>query len=69
MTSPSAARFRLLAPLALCQIIGWGTTFDMPGALGRIIAADLGFSNEAAFAGLSVMMIVSGLAGPWAGRL
>ncbi|MCV3765617.1 MFS transporter [Rhizobium sp. TRM95796] len=69
MTSPSAARFRLLAPLALCQIIGWGTTFDMPGALGRVIAADLGFSNEAAFAGLSVMMIVSGLAGPWAGRL
>jgi predicted MFS family arabinose efflux permease len=69
MTSPSTARFRLLAPLALCQIIGWGTTFDMPGALGRIIAADLGFSNEAAFAGLSVMMIVSGLAGPWAGRL
>jgi predicted MFS family arabinose efflux permease len=69
MTSPSTARFRLLAPLALCQIIGWGTTFDMPGALGRIIAGDLGFSNEAAFAGLSVMMIVSGLAGPWAGRL
>jgi predicted MFS family arabinose efflux permease len=67
MTS-SFARLRLLAPLALSQIIGWGTTFDMPGALGRVIAADLGFSNEMAFAGLSVMMIVSGLAGPWAGR-
>lgn len=62
-------RFRLVAILAAGQIVGWGTTFDMPGVLGRLIADDLGLSNALAFGGLTVMMLVGGIAGPWTGRL
>ena len=62
-------RFRLVTILAAGQIVGWGTTFDMPGVLGRLIADDLGMSNALAFGGLTAMMLVGGIAGPWTGRL
>ncbi len=65
----SSSRLRLIALLAVSQIAGWGVSFDMPGVFGRRIAADLGMSNEMAFAGLTVMMLVSGFAGPLVGRL
>src|SRR3546814_5474319 len=58
-----------VAVLAVTQLIGWGTTFETLGVLGRTIAPDLGMPNEVAFAGLSVMMVVSALAGPTTGRL
>jgi hypothetical protein len=44
-------RLALVASLALCQILGWGTTFEMPAVFGRAMAADLGIANELAFAG------------------
>lgn len=62
-------RLRLVAILAAGQIVGWGTTFDMPGVLGRQIAADLGMSNALAFGGLTAMMLIGGFAGPWTGQL
>ena len=57
-----------VAVLAVTQLIGWGTSFDMLGVMGRIIAPDLGLPNEIAFAGLTLMMIVSAFAGPVTGR-
>ena len=57
-----------VAVLAVTQLIGWGTSFDMLGVMGRIIAPDLGLSNEVVFSGLTLMMIVSALAGPATGR-
>ncbi|PDT15241.1 MFS transporter [Rhizobium sp. J15] len=54
--------------LAVTQLIGWGTTFDMLGVMGRTVAPDLGLPNEAAFAGLTIMMTVSAIAGPATGR-
>ena len=54
--------------LAVTQLIGWGTTFDMLGVMGRIVAPDLGLPNEVAFAGLTIMMTVSAIAGPATGR-
>ncbi|MBP1850906.1 MFS transporter [Rhizobium halophytocola] len=65
----SPDRLRLIAVLAVSQIVGWGTTFDMPGVLGRTIAGDLDLANEVAFAGLTVMMVTGGLLGPLTGRL
>ena len=53
-----------VAVLAITQLVGWGTTFDMLGVMGRIIAPDLGLANEVIFLGISVMMLVSALAGP-----
>ncbi len=58
-----------IAVLAVTQLIGWGTTFDMLGVMGRVIAPDLGLPNEVVFGGLSIMMVVSALAGPTTGRL
>ncbi|MDQ0133314.1 putative MFS family arabinose efflux permease [Neorhizobium galegae] len=58
-----------IAVLAVTQIISWGTTFDMLGVMGRIVAPELNLPNEVVFFGLSIMMLVSALAGPAAGRL
>jgi hypothetical protein len=33
-----------IAAIGILQIIGWGSTFNLPGMLGDRIAADLGFS-------------------------
>ncbi|MGF9562572.1 MFS transporter [Neorhizobium sp. BT27B] len=55
--------------LAVTQLIGWGTTFESVGVLGRRLAPDLGLANEVVFAGLSVMMMVSALASPLVGRM
>lgn len=54
--------------LAITQLIGWGTTFDMLGVMGRVIAPALGLPNEAIFAGLTIMMVVSAFVGPATGR-
>ncbi|WP_064711288.1 MFS transporter [Rhizobium bangladeshense] len=68
---PNSFRFRsaqTVIVLAITQLIGWGTTFDMLGVMGRIVAPDLGLANEVAFAGLTIMMIVSAIVGPATGR-
>lgn len=67
--SSSLRSAQIIAVLSVTQLIGWGTTFSMLGVLGRVIAPDLEFSNEIVFAGLTVMMVVSALAGPTTGRL
>lgn len=58
-----------VAVLSVTQIISWGTSFDMLGVMGRIIAPELNLANEVVFFGLSIMMLVSALAGPTTGRL
>lgn len=63
----SASSARTVVVLAITQLIGWGTTFESIGVLGRRLAPDLGFANEIAFAGLSVMMLVSAFSSPLVG--
>lgn len=58
-----------IAVLAVTQLTGWGTTFEVLGVMGRVIAPDLGLANEVIFAGLTIMMVISALAGPATGRL
>ncbi|MGV1951529.1 MFS transporter [Agrobacterium vitis] len=65
----SLARLRLLSVLSISQIVGWGTSFDLFGVLGRTIAADIGISNETGFLGATVMLLIMGFAGPASGRL
>ncbi|TRL30671.1 MFS transporter [Rhizobium straminoryzae] len=62
-------RARLIAVLSLTQIIGWGTGFDMVAVIGPRMGAEIGLSNAVIFGGLTVMMVVSGLAGPSVGRM
>lgn len=72
MFPPMTFSFRsaqTVSVLAVTQLIGWGTTFESVGVLGRRLAPDLGLPNEIVFAGLSVMMMVSALMSPVVGRL
>lgn len=63
------SRTLLVAALAVSQILGWGTTYEMPAVFGRAMAAELGLANEMAFAGLTVMMLTMAFLGPWTGRM
>lgn len=70
MSKPETRRAaQTVAVLAVTQLVGWGTSFDMLGVLGRVIAPELGLANEVVFLGLSIMMLISALAGPKTGRL
>ncbi|WP_407049474.1 MFS transporter [Methyloraptor flagellatus] len=62
-------RFRTIAVLAVTQLIAWGTTYEMPGVLGRIMARDIGVANELVYSGLTLMMLTAALLGPTVGRL
>lgn len=58
-----------IAVLAVTQLAGWGTSFEVLGVMGRVIAPALQLPNEVIFGGLTVMMIVSALFGPKVGRM
>ncbi|PIO98381.1 MFS transporter [Pleomorphomonas carboxyditropha] len=62
------ARLRLVGVLAVTQVIGWGTTFDMPGVMARKMAPDVGLGIDTTFFGLTLMMLVIGLTGPAVGE-
>ena len=69
MASLPLRSIQTVAVLAVTQLAGWGTSFEVLGVMGRVIAPELGLANEIIFAGLTIMMIVSALAGPLTGRL
>ena len=54
----------VLLVLAITQLIGWGT-IGLPAIVGREMAADLGMSLPAVFAGTSVLYVTMGLCAPW----
>ncbi len=58
----------LVACLSLTQIVGWGTTYYMPAVLGPAMAAHLGTRTDLLFLGVTVMIGLSGLLAPMAGR-
>lgn len=64
----SPARLRLVGVLAVTQVIGWGTTFDMPGVMARKMAPDVDLSIDSSFFGLTLMMLMIGLTGPIVGE-
>jgi len=67
---PVSARLLLLAaPLAVTQMIGWGTTFWLPAVLVGPLVRDLAISSEAVFAGITIMLLVSAAVGPRFGRI
>lgn len=53
-----------LLVLAITQIIGWGT-IGLPAIVARQMAADLGMTIPAAFAGTSVLYVTMGLIAPF----
>lgn len=55
--------------LGISQLVGWGVTYYLVGALADRIAADFGWSMALVQGGFSAALLVMGLTSPWAGRL
>ncbi len=68
MRLSSSVRLRLVGVLAVTQVTGWGTTFDMPGVMARRMAPDVGLTIDVSFFGLTLMMLIIGLTGPAVGE-
>ena len=81
MTSPPAARpsprpwsladpaLRAVVALGCTQIIAWGTTLYVLGALGGPIARDTGWGEAVVYGGLTVGLLVSAALSPTLGRV
>jgi MFS family permease len=55
--------------LGLSQLVCWGITYYLIGALGELMAADLGWSRSLVYGGFSIALLVMGLCSPLVGRL
>ncbi|CAB3695874.1 MFS transporter [Achromobacter pulmonis] len=59
---------RAVVCLGLTQLVGWGVTFYLIGALGPDMAADLGWDPATIYGGFSCAIVVMALVSPLAGR-
>lgn len=59
----------LVVVLAIVQLTGWGTTYYMPSVLAPALSRDLGLDATGIYLGVTVMVGLTGLASPYAGRL
>jgi MFS family permease len=61
---------RVVIPaLGITQIFAWGSTFYLPAVLAPLIASDTGWPYDLTVGGVSVGLLVAGLASPRVGRL
>jgi MFS family permease len=51
----------LVVVLGTTQMIGWGTTYYLPGILGQAMARDLGLSSAQVFSGIAITLIAAAL--------
>jgi hypothetical protein len=59
----------VVAALGVTQIFAWGSTFYLPAALAPLIASDTGWPYDLTVGGVSVGLLVAGLASPRVGFL
>jgi predicted MFS family arabinose efflux permease len=59
----------VVSALGITQIFAWGSTFYLPAALAPLIASDTGWPYDLTVGGVSVGLLVAGLASPRIGRL
>jgi predicted MFS family arabinose efflux permease len=61
---------RIVVPaLGVTQILAWGSTFYLLGVLSPLIARDTGWSYDLVVSGVSVGLLVAGIAAPRVGHL
>jgi len=66
---PSPPSPRLVVPaLGVTQILAWGSSYYLPTVLAKPIAADTGWPLTSVVAGLSIGLLIAGLASPLVGR-
>lgn len=58
---------RAIVCLGLTQLVGWGVTFYLIGALGPAMAADLGWNGATVYGGFSAAIVTMALVSPLAG--
>lgn len=58
---------RAIVCLGLTQLVGWGVTFYLIGALGPAMTADLGWNAATVYGGFSAAIVTMALASPLAG--
>src|SRR6516162_9145664 len=68
MTALSDRRI-IIPALGITQIFAWGSTFYLPAALAPLIASDTGWPYDLTVGGVSVGLLVAGLASPRVGHL
>ncbi len=69
MTTEPPPSARLIVPaLGLTQILAWGSSYYLPTVLAAPIAADTGWPLTWVVAGLSLGLLIAGLAAPLVGR-
>ena len=68
MTDRSSARL-IVPALGITQILAWGSSYYLPAVLAQPIATDTGWPLTWVVGGLSLGLLVSGLAAPLVGRL
>lgn len=61
--------WRTSLTLGLTQLIAWGSTFYLAAILAGPMAAELALTPARVFAAFSSALVLSGLVGPWAGRV
>ena len=60
--------WRAVPVLGITQIVAWGAIYYSPVLLMPLIAAERGWSLTFTMAGVSLGLLVAGLAAPWVGR-
>ena len=68
MSRPAPSAFRVVAPIGVAQLVGYGGAYYMPAILAGPIGRDLGLPATATFAGLSAALVVSSFMGPRVGQ-
>jgi MFS family permease len=58
----------IIPALGVTQILAWGSTYYLSTVLAKPIAADTGWSLTWVVAGLSIGLLIAGLAAPFVGR-
>lgn len=60
---------RVVLALGTAQTLAWASSYYLPAILARPMAASLGMSSTAIYGFFSAALLLSGLLGPWFGRL
>ncbi len=62
-------RATVVSTLGITQTLAWGSTYYLPAVFADPVSASLGVSRTWFFAAFSAALLLSGLLGPFAGRL
>ncbi len=66
--SATPSRVVIISTLGVTQIFAWGSSYYLPAVLAKPVAADTGWSLSWVVSGVSLGLLIAGLASPWVGR-